>query len=245
MQFNDTINKNGLIQALERKTGTQSSVSSAYPLLDKTRDINTALDNYNIIANDAAGRWQSSDDTNFIDYPIIYSDLISGVQDYSFKKDETGNQILDIYKVRIQDQSGEWHTLKQRDFQTQKEEVDFVTEGTPTSYDLTSNGIFLTDIPNYSLVKGIEVFVSRTNSYFVSTDTIKEPGIPNVFHEYLVLRPAYFFCLENGLPQANSYKVALYGEDGKSGMEQAIRNFHARRNKAEKTRLIPNVQNMK
>lgn len=245
MKFNDTTNKNGIIQGIEKMTGTQSSATSSYPLADKTRDVNLALDNYNILANDAAGRWQSADDTNHVDYPIIYADLITGVQDYTFKKDEQGNQILDIYKVRIKTEDGQWHTLKQRDFQTQKEEVDFVTEGVPTEYDLTANGIFLTAIPNYDMVDGLEIWVSRTNSYFVSTDTDKEPGIPNVFHEYLVLRPSYLFCLQNGLPQATAYGRLLYGVDGKSGMEQSIKDFHARRNKAEKPRLTPRIENTK
>jgi hypothetical protein len=245
MKFNDTTNKNGLIQALERMTGTQSGLSSAYPLADKTRDINLALDNYNILANDASGRWQSSDDTNHQDYPITYADLLTGIQDYTFKVDEQRNQILDIYKVRVKYPDGTWHTLTQRDFQTQDEEVDFTTTGKPTEYDLTANGIFLTVIPDYDMTDGLEIWYSRTNSYFVATDTTKEPGIPNIFHQYLVLRPAYFFCLEKGLPQASAYKIALYGQDGKSGMEQAIQNFHARRNRAEKPRLIANVEDCK
>lgn len=234
-----------IIKGIERKTGTQSSASSAYPLTDKVRDINLALDNYNILANDASGRWQSADDTNHIDYPIIYADLLTGIQDYTFKVDENGNQILDIYKVRVKTTDGQWHTLKQRDFQTQEEEVDFVTQGTPTEYDLTANGIFLTSIPDYTMVDGLEIWISRTNSYFTESDTTKEPGIPNIFHEYLILRPAYFYCLENGLTQASNYERVLYGKGGKGGMEQAIQDFHARRNKAEKPRFIAKVENTK
>lgn len=240
LQFSDTTTKKGIVQVIERMTTTQSASSSSYPLYDKTVDINAALANYMILATQATGRWQV-DDTNHPDYPIIFGDVLLGQQDYSFTVDEQGNQILDIYKVRIKDAQGNWRTLKQRDVQdTDDNFLNSTDTGEVTEYELTANGIFLTKIPNYSLSDALEIYISRTPTYFVSTDTTKKPGIPDIFHEYLAIRPSYFYCLAKGLPQAQSYAITLYGRDGNGGMERAIKDYYSNRNRDERRRLVPN-----
>ncbi len=238
LQFSDTTNKKGLIQALERATGTQSATTASYPLLDKTVDINIALANFFLLATKAEGRFQV-DDSNHTDYPVIYFDIVAGQQDYSFTVDQNGNQIMDIYKIRVKDSQGNWHTLKQRDLQGGDDDpLNRTTQtSTPIEYDLTANGIFLTDIPNYSSVQGGEIYINRTGSYFVSTDTTKKAGIPEIFMEYLFIRPAYFWCLINGKPQATGYYRTLYGIDGKGGMEKAIMDYYGKRNRDERPRF--------
>ena len=226
----------GLIQ---RNTNTQNTTTSSYPLADKTTDVNNALNKYFLLANNSEGRWQI-DDSNQTDYPIIFGNVISGQQDYSFTVDENGNQILDIYKVRIKDSNGNWTTLKQRDLQDGKDEpLNSTTTGMPTEYDLTANGIFLTVIPNYTLTDALEVYISRTPTYFTVSDTTKKPGIPWTHHEYLAIRPSYYYCLQKGLPQA----VRL-GEEMLM-MEELIKKDYSYRNKDEKPRLIPLVTNNK
>jgi len=238
LQFSDTTNKKGLIQALERATGTLSATTSSYPLLDKTVDINLALANFFLLATKSEGRFQV-DDTNHTDYPVVFFNIVAGQQDYSFTVDENGNQIMDIYKVRVKDSQGEWHTLKQRDLQDENDTPlnDTTQTSRPTEYDLTANGIFLTDIPNYNSTNGGEIYVNRTASYFVSTDTTKVAGIPDIFQEYLFLRPAYLWCLTNGKPQATYYYRTLYGVDGRGGMEKDIQDYFSKRNRAERPRF--------
>lgn len=245
MEFSNTTTKNGLIQLLEDLTATQSATSNTYSLAKKTRDINNALGNFFIIGNQASGRWQL-DDTNQLDYPTIFADIISGRQDYGFLTDQQGNQILDIYKVRAKDANGNWLTLKQRDLNAEDGDDSWLnsgSEGSPTEYDLTANGIILNVTPNYNSTLGLEVYVARTPSYFLTTDTGKNPGIPNVFHEYLALRPAYFYCLQRGMKQSKDYKVQLYGADGKSGIEGAIRSYYSNRNRDERIVLQPPITN--
>lgn len=238
LEFNNSVTGAGIIQVIQRLTGAQSGTTASYPLIDKTVDVNSALAQYFIIANQAAGRWQV-DDTNQTDYPIIFGNVVAGQQDYAFTVDEDGNQILDIYKVRIKDSLGNWHTLIQRDLQDGNDVPlnDTTQTSCPTKYDVTSNGIFLTDIPNYTSVEGLEVYISRTPSYFVSTDTTKSAGIPHIFHEYLALRPAYFYCLTKGLPKYKEYYKTLYGIDGKGGMEKSIADYYSNRNRDEKRRM--------
>lgn len=233
LQFSDTTNKSGIIEVIARMTGTTNATSSSYPLLDKTVDINLALSNFLNIANKAAGKNQPVDDTNHTDYPVVYADITSGVQDIVITLDANGNQIQNIYKVIMTKPDGTKLVLTQVDITDADDYFTIdATTGIPTTYDLSANGIFLHQTPNFTLAGALEVWTSRGGSYFVSTDTTKRPGIPERFGEYLALRPSYFYCLAKGLPQAGAYKIALYGEDGHSGMEGDIKAFYAQRNKA-------------
>jgi hypothetical protein len=221
-----------ILDLISRNTTTQNSTTSSYTTAAKTVDVNNALNQYFILANTGAGNWRPADDTNQTDYPVVYFDLVSGQQDYSFTVDANGNQILDIYKVRIKDSNGvDWQTLNQlnKDGITDAD-LSTVGSGIPTDYYLTANGIFLVQKPNYNSTAGGEIHIARTASYFTTSDTTKKAGIPWVHHEYLALRPSYFYCLAKGLPQASAYKIALYGEDGKGGMEAAIRRYYRDRN---------------
>ncbi len=247
LQFSDTANKQGIVQVIERRTGTQSTSTSGYPIQAKTVDTNMALARYFVLANDKAGTWSPADDTNHADYPIVFANINSGQQDYSFTVDEDGNQIQDIYKIRVKDASGNWSTLYPLDLQSKDDQYlnSTTTTSKPTGFRLTANGIMLTDIPNYDSENGLEIFVSRAPAYFVYTDTTKIAGIPEMHQEYLTLRPSYFYCLEKGLPQASAYKLELFGPDGKSGMELDIKNYWSKRNRTEKPGLRVARQNNK
>ncbi len=240
LQFSDPTAKLGIVELLGDLTDTQSATSSSYSLYKKTRDINIALAWFFILGQMESGRWQL-DDNNHTDYPIIFGDIVNHQQDYSMLTDEHGNQILGVYKVRVKAPDGvNWITLDQRDVHSKDgndEPLNSVAEGTPQEYDLNANGIFLFPTPNYDMEDGLEVYIDRTANYFVYTDTTKTAGIPHVFHEYLAMRPAYFYCTQKGLPQAAEYKRALYGDDGKGGMERAIKNYFGGRNKDEQITL--------
>lgn len=240
LQFSDTTNKNGIIELIEDLTGTQSSTTSSYSLVKKTRDINLAYGNYMMLANSAAGNWRPVDDTNQTDYPVVFADIVASQQDYSFTVDENGNQILDIYKVRAKMSDGTWVTLEQINQEDNEDAYlnSTDTTATPNRYYLTANGIFLVETPNYNSTDGLEIYINRTPSYFATSDTTKKPGIPDMFHEYLAMRPAYFYCLQKGLKEADSYRVTLYGQDGRSGIEGLIKKYYRDRNKAFQQRII-------
>ena len=216
-----------LLDLISRYTTTQNTTTSSYPILAKTTDVNIALNWYFILANSAAGNWRPADDTNQSDYPIIYGDTVAGQQDYSFSLDENLNQILDIYKVRILAANGiDWITLEQINQDTITDaDLSTVSSGTPTQYYLTSNGIFLVQKPSTSANNALEVWISRSPTYFTVSDTTKKAGLPWVHHEYLALRPSYFYCLQKGMPQANNLKVTL------DAMELSIKRYWRDRNK--------------
>lgn len=243
-----------LLNLISRRTNTQNSTTSSYTTAAKTVDVNNALNWYMIIANQFAGNWRPVDDTNQTDYPVIFTDLISGQQDYSFTVDEQGNQILDIYKVRLLQPDGvTWKTLTPVDVSGYNDQdfLNLVTTGTPDKFYITANGIFLVVPPNYSWrigtegKSGLEIYTNRTPTYFSVGDTTKKAGIPWVHHEYLALRPAYFYCLDKGLSQASDLRVQLYGIDGKGGMEEMIKNYYSNRPRYEKRRITPAIESNK
>jgi hypothetical protein len=238
MIFSDTTDRDGIVELLEDLTATQSASGGSYPLKVKTRDINNALDDYFVMAISASGTWQV-DDTNHTKYPIMTTNLVSSQQDYSFTVDEQSNQVLDIYRVECKDSNGNWQLLKAYD---ENEEETALSEqatetGTPTRYSKTANGIFLDKIPSYNSTNGLKIYFARTGSYFVSTDTTKEPGIPNVFHRYLAWKPAYWYWLPKDSQRASIYKAEVLD------IEKAIKEYYSKRTRDEKPRLSVKREN--
>ena len=237
IQFSDTTNRDGLIQMIEDRTGAGSASASSYPLGAKTRDINSAFARLMSIAVKVSGRWQV-DDTNQTDYPIVLYDVVTSQQDYAFVRDGSSpsNQVLDIHRIEIKDNAGNWKLLVPID----EADIDVAmtvfesTAGVPEYYDKTSNAIFLYPKPNYDSANGLKFYFSRTPSYFLTTDTTKTAGIPDMFHEYLALRPSYLYCLSKGLPQASALKQEVVE------MEESIRAYYGSRQRDERSTLSVN-----
>lgn len=230
MQFSDTTNRTGIIELLEDLTTTQSATDSSYPLATKVRDVNNAFSYYMSLAIKACGRWQV-DDTNQTDYPIVTFDLVSGQDNYAFDRDGSTptNQMIELHKLRIKDANGKWIDIEQID----RREFDInqfqdIT-GVPEYYDITSNGVIFYPTPNYNSDEGAELYVSRMPTRFTSSDTTKKAGIPEMFHEYLAIRPAYFYCLVNGLKQATGLGNEMLR------IEANIKNYYAGRNRGERS----------
>lgn len=235
-----------ILDLIKRMTNGQNATSSSYPLAAQVVDVNNALNNFFLLANRAAGNWRPADDTNQEDYPTIYTDLVSGQDDYSFITDENGNQILDIYKIRLLNPDGiTWITLDQIDQDGLDDSyINPITTGVPSAYYLTANGINFNIPPNYDMkkdvqgVSGIQVQVNRTPTYFTISDITKVAGIPWIFMEYLALRPSYFYCMQKGLPQAGGrLKNGAYtGYLGNlKDMETDIGKYYRDRNKDFRT----------
>lgn len=212
----------GIIQAIDDTVGTNSTT---YPIASKTRDINLALDKVFSLIFQVGGTWQF-DDSNHTDYPIITTNLVANQRDYSFTTDGSSNLILDIYKVMCADSSGNFFEVLPVDQQSNAPATmtdGLNTTGQPFFYDKTGNGIFLDPIPNYNSTGGLKVFINRTGSYFVTTDTTKTPGFAGLFHEYLVLRPSYMYAMRKNLNNMNVLKAEMLE------MEAEIQNHYKSR----------------
>lgn len=209
LQFSDITNKKGIVETIDRNC---KSSSVSYPLTEKAADVNLALDKAFSLIFPASGRWQF-DDSNHTKYPTITTPLVANQRDYSFTTDEQGNLILDIYRVMIKNESGIYYEIYPVDTQSDRG-VESLYDGqniagTPYRYDKTANGIFLDPVSSYSVAAGVKVFINREGSYFTSTDTVKQPGFAGIFHEYLALRPSYFYAMRNGLKNANALQAEM------------------------------------
>lgn len=229
MQFSESTNKTGIYENFQDLTESNSTSYSAYKF---ARDANSALARYMFLAIKSSQKWQV-DDTNFTDYPIITINLVSSQQDYPFTTDAGSNQIWTIDRVECKDSGGNWHKLDAYDEMSEESALSQTSSGTPNSYHQTANGIFLKDIPGYNSTDGLKVYFKRAPSYFTGTDTIKVPGIPEMFHEYLVYRPAYLYAVKN-LPQlANGYLAIV------QKIESDIADFYFLRNQNQPKNMIP------
>lgn len=195
LRFNDTTNKSGIIQVIERYCKfTDGWISgNTYRMQVFTAEVNLALDHVLSYIFSVGGTWQF-DDFNHADYPIITTDLVAGQRDYGFTLDENSNLVLDIYKVLVKDSTGIYREVTPVDAQSSEDMAGFYDgqdlTGTPTRYDKTANGIFLDKIPSYASTDGLKIYINREASYFTTSDTTKKAGFNGLFHELLALIPA-------------------------------------------------------
>lgn len=234
--FNDTTNYKGLVQLYERELGfNQGDVSgNATRLKQFTADCNVALDDFFALAIPASGTWQL-DDSNQTDYPIIKTNLVSGQQDYSFTTDESGNLILDIYKVLILPSATATTYQEICPIDQQSETTDVDTEtgstGTPCWYDKTANGIFLDPKPNYNATLGLKILINREATYFTSSDTTKKPGVTGLFHSYFYLKPALEEARRKSLTMERKLKEKVLE------LEDGIKKYYGHRSRDERFAL--------
>lgn len=251
LAFNDTTTYKGIIQEVEKELGMNYGDISGNPtkLKQFTVSINLAWDDYVYLALNSSGTWQF-DDSNQTDYPIIYANLVSGTQNYSFTTDGTGNLILDILKVMILPSASatiydEIYPVDQQNTPAYDLSDDIAKEtgttGTPWRYDKTANGIFLDPTPNYNATSGLKLYINREPSYFVSTDTTKKPGCPGIHHRYFVVKPALDYARRNGLSNYNLIReeVVSFEGDEEKGVTGSIERYFSRREKDKRSILKP------
>ena len=206
------------------------TTSTSYTTANKTVDINIAIDKVLSMIFSVGGTWQF-DDSNHTDYPIITTDLVSGQRDYTFTSDGSSNLILEIYRVEIADENGNFFDIFPVDVNSRQAPVGFTdgqdTTGLPYWYDKLGNGIFLDPIPNYNYTAGLKIYINREASYFASTDTTKKAGFAGLFHEYLALRPSYQYAYRNGKSNMQTLQNEMLR------MEEEIKEFYQKRTKDE------------
>lgn len=192
MPFNNTTDKSGIIQQIEYWTGLGDGAISGDTTLLKifTAQVNGSFDRVlsRVLSYSDKIRW---DDTNHTDLPSGTIAITSGQGNYTITQDDNGLEILNITDVRILTSASatEYTTLEKMTIDDERA-LDALSpnpsnSGIPTHYLERGNTIFLYPKPNYTNSAGIKLFFEREASYFVYTDTTKEPGIPRPFHAIL------------------------------------------------------------
>ena len=212
MQFSDTTNKNGIIQAFEFWARLPDGEVTGTLLKQITARVNAAFDNLMplLLSYDDNIRW---DDTTHSDRPIGTVDIVSGQNDYTITEDDNSLDILNIARVRILSSSSDTSYSELTRLRVDDERAlramspNSDETGIPTHFLERGNTIFLYPEPNYSATDGIQLFFEREQNYFSSTDTTKEPGIPKPFHELLALYPAYDYVSVNRPSDTNTLNI--------------------------------------
>lgn len=225
LQFSDPTNKKGIIETIVRNC---KSNATSYPLTEMTADVNLALDCALAIIFKSSGKWQF-DDYNHTDYPMITTNLVAGQRDYPFVTDQSGNLILDVYKVMVKtgvaatDTYVEIYPVDQQSDEGVESMYDGLNaQGIPSRYDKTASSIFLDSVPSLNVDDGLQMFINRESTYFTTADTTKKPGFSGLFHEYLAIRPSYFYALRNGLANKDDLEKEMIKLE--KGMEKHYRD---------------------
>lgn len=174
------------------------------------------------------------DDTNHEKLAEGTSPLTFNVTDYSFLTDEDGAPITTLLGVSIL-QGGRYVPLTPVD--RNDPEYDASTfgqvSGTPTQYDkIQDNIIRLDTIPPATVSAGLKYFFQRAGSYFVATDTTKQPGVNPALHRGFVIASVYDCALTLGLQNLQPISVELEKE------KQKLVEYFATRNNDREPRML-------
>ena len=232
MVYNDSSNK--LVIINETSTwcfgNSANDDTTAYPLADKTRNVNNWYDRVTSLILQSDARWEW-DDVNQTDLPIATTALVANQQDYGL---DTAVQYK-IQRVEILDTTGDairLHPISEQDKKNIAMTEYRETAGTPKEYDLIGNSIFLYPKPSYAKALGLKLYFQRGASYFVSGDTTKTPGFNEMFHRILTYGAAYDFALANGLQS----KIVLFRTEIDK-LEEGLIIFYSDRHKDSKVRM--------
>ena len=204
MEFSDTANLNGIIQRIEQWTGLGNGGISGNPTFLKimTGNVNEAFDRIMPLLYSYSNylKW---DDENNTDLPIATLNIVSGQTDYKIAQDANSLDILNITNVEFYASATSTVYIDLQEItMDDRRAIDAMSPptnitGVPTLWLKRGNTIFLYPKPTYNATNGIKIFFERQASYFVSTDTTKQPGIPKPFHGLLALYAAYDWLVQN------------------------------------------------
>jgi len=157
------------------------------------------------------------DDTNHTKLPRGTTNLVANQSEYSFLTDEQGNRITNLTRIDILDASGLWRQLVPMD-QAQIGGIALdewnKTANLPLYYDkVADNVVRLYPKPATSVTAGIKYYFQRSPSYFVATDTTKQPGVADDLHRGFVVASAYDVAFTLGLPNLQALSVELQKEE--------------------------------
>lgn len=193
--FNDTTNFTGLVNIWERWTRHKAGTTTGDLLKEVTAGINLGFEKIMpiLLAYNDQIRW---DDLNHTDAPIGYITLTANQNDYKVTEDDNSLDILNVTHVRILPSTTATRYVELERITLDDPRVpsimspDTSVTGVPSGFLEVGNTLYLDILPSYTKALGIELFFGREQSYFASTDTTKEPGIPKPFHALLALYEA-------------------------------------------------------
>lgn len=233
-QFSDTSNNNGILQQARDKARVDAV---QWPTQKVVNSCNNWLNRIFTYGKLKDRKW-ALDDTNHTKLPEGTSELTINVCDYSFLTDEQGNRITNLTGVSLlTDGKYQPLTLVNRN-DTNYDIANFGTvSGTPTQYEkIADNIIRLDKLPPATVAVGLKYYFQRSPSYFIATDTTKQPGVSNDLHEGFIVKAAYDAAYTLGLTSLQALSLEMQKE------EQKLVDYFSSRNMDSKGRLTPKIE---
>lgn len=232
MVFSSSTDGTGIVE----QTRAMLRVDSAqYPVKHIVNSCNNYLDTITGYALGADKRFLW-DDTNHSKLPIGTTNLVANQSDYSFLVDEQGNTILNLSRIDIKDEDGNYRQLQPIDQTDIHEALDefYDTAGKPEYYDkIADNIIRLYPKPEDSVTAGLKFYFQRTASYFTATDTTKQPGVAPLLHRGFVIASAFDGAMTLGLPNTSVLLEEMQRE------EMKMKEYFSNRNPDEAKFIRP------
>jgi hypothetical protein len=204
MQYNETTNKSGLMQACEFWCGFPDTGITGDTFLKQqfTVRLNAGFEMIlpSLLSRSKAVKF---DDPNNADQPVGTFNIVSGTHDYALTEDDNGLDILNVVSLAILPTSSatEYETLTQLTLDDPRAQRVMSPNpsdvGVPTHWMKRGNTVYLYPQPNYAATAGVKIAFEREQTYFTTSDTTREPGIPKPFHELLALYASYDWILVN------------------------------------------------
>lgn len=207
MVFNDTTNKNGMVQDIEMLLNfPDAGISGDATLLKQmTGLINQAYLKVAAYVMDLDPKWLW-DDFNYSDLPIATADLVSNQEDYTLPGRYDGanaSTLMKLVKVSVKDTSGIEVVLTPTDLSEAELNRLYTSGSIPEYYKLVGNSIKLFPKPlagSVTLDEGLKAYFQRSPDPFTNEDTTQQPGIPEPFHRMITLEAAMDYASARGLP---------------------------------------------
>lgn len=240
LQYSDTTNKSGLLQACERKVfaSDYGRITGDTTLKeDFTVRLNDGQDWVTDIILKSDTRWQW-DDTNHSDYPIFTETMVAGQTDYPLDVEH-----VKFLRVAIKDSDGDFRFLEPIDPRDVETPLDtyFDTDGLPKYYDKRANSIFIYPAPaadDVTLSEGLKIWTQRTADYFTTSDSSQVPGVPSLFHEAVADYASWSYAEDNTMSdKAERLARKLYGGGTIQGWADRIADYYSRRDVDDKPGL--------
>ena len=236
MVFNDTTDKNGLIQMCEALAGLDDGAISGNTLKMArfTQWINQSIGLVLCWIFVADGQWHF-DDGNYATFPISTTDLVNNQRDYSLPAD-----LLNIRQVEVLGLNGKYDSLSLLSEDDYRRRMENMQEeaGTPNGYYLQGNSIFVYPKPTSAyatLTAGLRITYDRYADYFTTLDTTQTPGIVQIHHPVLVKLACLEYFNGNDMDRYNRTFNEIYAQ--KIGLKEQIENHYSKRNKDDRTTI--------
>lgn len=217
MVYSNPTTKKGIVEDCDWWAGTNATT---YPIADKTRNANVAVDQ--ISARILRNTYGSSFiDDNSDDFYIVYTDLVATQDNIRLEVSH-----LTVERLRVKNRNGKWKTL---DFVARRELSDAELEaiGVPEKFYRAGQSVLFSPIPDYSASGGVELEFQKGMDYFADVDTIKSPGFNPQFHRLISLYMARDYT---AIKDQKRYGVILKEIER---MEEALDNHYQHRDRAK------------